>query len=66
MVFAKYMENDPRECSIERMAGKTLIELGSGPGLGGLSMMMRGAVVTLTDLEPVTSALTIENAQVIR
>lgn len=64
VIFAKYIENDPREFSIENLHGKRLIELGSGCGLAGLSCMMRGAVVTLTDLQCVTEALTTPNADV--
>ena len=64
VIFAKYVENDPREFSIEKLQGKRLIELGSGCGLAGLSCMMRGAVVTLTDLQCVTEALTSINSDV--
>ena len=62
VIFAKYIEHSPRDYSSERVAGKRLIELGSGPGLAGIAMMMRGAKCTLTDLEIVTRSLTEENA----
>ena len=62
VIFAKYIEYSPRDYSIEKVAGKRLIELGSGPGLAGIAMMMRGAKCTLTDLEIVTTSLTEENA----
>ncbi len=64
VIFAKYIEHSPRDYSIEKVAGKRLIELGSGPGLAGIAMMMRGAKCTLTDLEIVTTSLTEKNANV--
>ena len=61
IIFAKYVEIS-NDFSISSMAGKRVLELGSGCGLGGLALMMRGAAVTLTDLPLVTSSLTSINA----
>ena len=61
IIFAKYVEISS-DFSVSSMAGKRVLELGSGCGLGGLALMMRGAAVTLTDLPLVTSSLTSINA----
>jgi predicted nicotinamide N-methyase len=63
IILAKYMENNPKLFNSNSISGKRVIELGSGCGLGGLAFMMRGAMVTLTDLDPVVQALTSLNAR---
>jgi methylase of polypeptide subunit release factors len=47
------------------MTGKTVLELGCGCGLAGLSFMVKGAKVTLTDLSHIVSQLTATNAEVL-
>jgi protein N-lysine methyltransferase METTL21D len=61
VIFSKYMEHDPKQFSAEKLHGKSVIELGSGCGLGGIAFIMKGAKVVLTDLQKVTEALTITN-----
>lgn len=63
-IFAKYMEENCRKYSPTKLAGKTVFELGSGCGLGGLSFTMRGATVILSDLDCVVDTLTRDNAEV--
>lgn len=58
VIFAKYMEHDPKQFSIDKLQGKKVIELGSGCGLAGISLMMKGSKVTLTDMQKVTESLT--------
>ena len=36
VIFCKYMEHDPKQFSADKLHGKSLIELGSGCGLGTL------------------------------
>jgi predicted nicotinamide N-methyase len=62
VIFAKYMEHHGGKLS--DLKGKTAIELGSGCGLGGLALAMRGAQVVMTDLPRVVESLTAPNAQV--
>ena len=62
VIFSKYMEYDPKQFSAEKLHGKSVIELGSGCGLGGFAFMMKGAKVMLTDMQKVTEALTESNA----
>jgi predicted nicotinamide N-methyase len=64
-IFTKYMEHNSKKFTHSKLLGKTVIELGSGCGLGGIGYMMRGATVVLTDLECVVNALTRENASVL-
>lgn len=61
IIFAKYVEIS-RDFTVSVMRGKSVLELGSGCGLAGISLMLRGAAVTMTDLEAVTSQLTQPNA----
>eukprot|EP01038_Epipyxis_sp_PR26KG_P008511 gene8511-11506_t len=63
IIFAKMMEFNSKDYDPIKMSKKRVIELGSGCGLGGISFLLRGASVTLTDLEKVTSTLTERNAQ---
>jgi hypothetical protein len=41
-----------------------VLELGSGCGLSGLGMMIKGSKVTMTDLDCVINELTIKNSEV--
>lgn len=64
VIFAKYMEYCVnKNLSIVALTGKTVLELGSGTGLGGLSLVLRGAHVTSTDLQPVCDALLYDNTK---
>lgn len=58
------MENNPQLFSSSDIVGKTVLELGSGCGLAGLSFMVKGAEVTLTDLPHIVNELTIPNSEV--
>lgn len=58
------MEYNSGDFSVAGMQSKTLLELGSGCGLGGLCLFLRGAAVCLTDLEAVTTTCTVPNAHV--
>lgn len=62
VVFAKYMERNPGDFGLARLKDATVLELGSGCGLGGIAFMARGADVTMTDLPNVTAQLTSVNA----
>jgi predicted nicotinamide N-methyase len=62
VVFAKYLEISPKFSGLV-VKGKRVVELGAGCGLAGLSLMLKGANVTLTDLDPVVEHLTEPNAQ---
>lgn len=64
IVFAKYMEYNPQLFTSSEIVGKTVLELGSGCGLAGLSFMAKGADVTLTDLSHIVTELTLPNAEV--
>mmetsp|Transcript_2071 Transcript_2071/g.2185 ORF Transcript_2071/g.2185 Transcript_2071/m.2185 type:complete len:265 (-) Transcript_2071:953-1747(-) len=61
VIFAKYMEFDPKRFTVDKLQGKKVIELGSGCGLAGISLMMKGSKVTLTDMQKVTESLTAIN-----
>jgi len=66
VIFAKYIEyTNNKDLSIPALIGKSVLELGSGTGLGGLCMALRGARVTCTDLQPVVSALTYMNMKLL-
>ena len=62
VIFSKYVENNPSIFSPSTISGKSCIELGSGTGLAGISLMMLGAKVTFTDLPDVIEQFTISNA----
>lgn len=56
--FAKYIERGTdKNLSDTKLCGKRVLELGCGPGLGGIATMMKGSHVTFTDLEPVMRAV---------
>jgi predicted nicotinamide N-methyase len=63
-IFSKYMENNSTKFLPSSLQEKTVLELGSGCGLGGLAFMLRGARVVLTDLDCVIDSLTRVNAMV--
>jgi predicted nicotinamide N-methyase len=58
------MEQNPSHFSISNLSGKSVLELGSGCGLGGIAFMMKGARVVLTDLPSVVDELTTLNSTV--
>jgi predicted nicotinamide N-methyase len=60
IIFAKYLEQD-KQFSGSKMQDKRVIELGSGTGLAGFSLMLKGAVCTLTDLAPVVEHILMPN-----
>jgi predicted nicotinamide N-methyase len=64
VIFSKYIEQNPGEFEPRKVGGKTVIELGSGCGLAGIALMMRGLNVTFTDLYTVIDTLTTRNVQV--
>jgi len=64
VIFSKFMEHSGKsDFSSSNLQGKRVLELGSGCGLGGMAFMLRGAQVTLTDLQPVVETLTELNAR---
>lgn len=64
VVLAKYMEKNYKDYNTKTLGHKSVLELGSGCGLGGVAFMMKGAKVICTDLENVTQRLTERNVQV--
>ena len=64
VVLSKYMEKNYKDFDVKSLAKKSVLELGSGCGLGGIAFMMKGAKVSCTDLENVTKRLTEKNVQV--
>ena len=65
VVFVKYIENNPSLFTRSALLDKSVLELGCGCGLSGLAMMLKGARVTMTDLQCVVEALTTTNTEVI-
>lgn len=63
-VFVKYMEKHSKEFDNKKLVNSTVLELGSGCGLSGVAFMMKGAKVTFTDLEKVTTNVTERNVKV--
>lgn len=64
VVLSKYMEKNYRDYDYKTLAKKAVLELGSGCGLAGVAFMMKGAKVTFTDMEKVTTSLTEKNVTV--
>jgi predicted nicotinamide N-methyase len=64
IIFAKYLEID-KQFSGAKMQDKRVVELGSGTGLAGFSLMLKGAHCTLTDLAPVVEHMTAPNAKAV-
>lgn len=64
VVFSKYVEHNPSTFNRANFNNKKVIELGSGCGLGGLCLMLKGAHVVMTDLPSVIEVLTTQNAMV--
>lgn len=64
VIFAKYVEKNMKEFDYSKLKDKHILELGSGCGLAGLSLLIRGASVTFTDMSKVTESLTERNVQV--
>jgi hypothetical protein len=64
VILAKYMEFTPKLFNATALTGKTVLELGSGCGLGGICFMMKGARVLFSDLRVVVEELTANNAHV--
>ena len=60
VIFSKWVEIS-NDFSVANMSGKRVLELGSGTGLAGVALMMRGARVVFSDLAPVCVALTEPN-----
>ncbi len=58
------MEHNPKLFPPSEIQNCTVLELGSGCGVGGMAFMLRGAEVTFTDLENVVETLTLPNANV--
>jgi predicted nicotinamide N-methyase len=58
VIFSKYVEYNPTLYSSSTLSGKTVIELGSGTGLAGLSLLLLGCKVTFTDLPDVVTQFT--------
>ena len=65
VVFVKYIENNPSLFTRSALLDKSVLELGCGCGLSGLAMMLKGARVTMTDLQCVVESLTTTNTEVI-
>ena len=65
VVFVKYIENNPSLFTRSALLDKSVLELGCGCGLSGLAMMLKGARVTMTDLQCVVESLATTNTEVI-
>ncbi len=64
VIFAKYLEHSSdKGLSPANLKGKRVIELGCGPGLGGLALMLAGCEVVFTDLNCVIDELTNKNVE---
>lgn len=65
VIFLKYLEmSSMKELESVKLAGKSVLELGSGCGLAGLALMLRGARVVFTDMRKVVESLTEKNVKV--
>lgn len=45
VIFSKYLEHDPKQFSSDILHNKRVIELGSGCGLSGIALMLKGSKV---------------------
>ena len=61
VIFLKWTELS-NEFSADKMRGRSVLELGSGTGLGGCALMARGCRVVFSDLAPVCAEITTNNA----
>ena len=64
VIFCKYLEYGQaikELSSMDKLAGKRVLELGSGTGLAGMALMLKGCKVTFTDLQPVVEHITVPN-----
>lgn len=56
--FAKYVEyGSDKNLTNSKLKGKNVLELGCGPGLGGIATMMKGSHVLFTDLRDVLAVV---------
>ena len=53
IIFSKFVETGPNLFTAADLRGKSILELGSGPGLAGIALILRGAKVVLTDMKEV-------------
>lgn len=60
VIFAKWVEVSS-EFTMAHTAGKVILELGSGTGLAGVALMMRGGRLVFSDLAPVCAVITAPN-----
>lgn len=63
VIFAKYMEFNTSRFGSDYLKNKKVLEFGSGCGLAGMCFMIRGSIVTFTDLPAVIETLTTANVQ---
>jgi len=59
VIFAKYLESSSKYSG--NMQDTSVIELGAGCGLAGLTLLLKGAQVTFTDMAPVVKHMTTPN-----
>lgn len=53
IIFSKFVETSPHHFTASELRDKHILELGSGPGLAGIALMLRGAKVVFTDMREV-------------
>ncbi len=64
VIFSKYLERgSDKSLSLSKLKGKKVLELGCGPGLGGLSLMLFGCEVVFTDLPAVMDVVATANIE---
>ena len=64
VIFSKYLEHgSDKGLSLSKLKGKKVLELGCGPGLGGLSLMLFGCEVVFTDLPAVMDVVATANIE---
>lgn len=61
VIFAKYLEHQSFEACKKAYKDLSVLELGSGCGIGGLALMLCGAKVTFTDLPAILEQITRPN-----